>query len=141
MRWTVLLVVALAACSSKASPHHHASKPEAMFDAIKPALERAVAAQGAFPVAHVDHLPLGACCDNPDHRCTPAELAGQPWIDAAKLPPKFNFQLSYDSDGTAATVHAIGDQDCDMTSTDTELVGTIKDKQVVWAITLDAVDD
>jgi len=142
MRSTVAAAVFLAACSSKGAPAHRASDPEAMFDAVRPALERAVAANGAFPVAIVDHLPLGACCDNtPDHRCTPTELAGQPWIDAARLPPTFNFQLSYASDGKTATVHAIGDADCDMDVTDTELGGEIKGKTVVWTVTKNADKD
>lgn len=142
MRRIAIVVVVATACSSKGGgATHRSSEPEAMFDAIRPALERAVAAKRAFPVASIDHLPAGACCDNPDHRCAPTELANQPWIDLTKLPSKFNFQLSYDSDGTTVTVHAIGDQDCDMTSTDTELSGRVDGNKVVWTVTKNAVDD
>jgi hypothetical protein len=140
MRRIAVLVVALAACSSRPGTKRDLT-PERMFDAVKPVLEAQVGRTGALPVAHDVQLPASPCCDNPGHFCNPADYDGQRWIDRARLPGKIAYQLTYDSDGSTVSVHAMGDLDCDYVTTDTELTGQVQGKTVVWTVTKNAVGD
>jgi len=137
-RLVVLLAFLLVACSSK--PSKPRGKDELILDAVKAALGRHAVEHGAFPVASVDRTPADGCCTSKDG-CGPAMFANLPWVDPAKLPAKFYIQLTYDSDGKTATVHALGNWDCDDTYTDTELSGTIDGKAATWTMTRNAEQD
>ena len=137
-RLFLLLALCFVACSSK--PSKPKRKDEVVLDAVKAALDKHAKEHGAFPVASADRTPADGCCTTQEG-CGPAMFANLPWVDPAKLPAKLYMQLTYDSDGKTATVHALGNWDCDETYTDTELTGTIDGKAATWTVTQNAVQD
>jgi hypothetical protein len=140
MRRLLVIAVIVAGCSSE-KPAQRRSPDDVLLAATRAALDRTVVETGAFPVASADRTPPDCCMVPQPTGCTPAMFAGVPWVDASKLPPKFFVQLTYDSDGKTATVHALGNEDCDDTYTDTELSGTIDGKKAVWTVAKNATQD
>ena len=145
MRRSLVLAVvaALAACSSS-KPSKPKARDEVVLDAVKAALDRHAAEHGGFPVATVDRTPADGCCAHyKTGGCNPTMFANLPWVDPAKLPPSFFIELTYDSDGKTATVHALANWDCDDTFTDLELSGTLADggKTATWTTTRNATQD
>jgi len=69
-----------------------------------------------FPIGSVGPTPAMACCGQPDHLCpATGEWTASPIWAALEfqIDEPSRFQYRYESDGTRATVRAVGDLDCD----------------------------
>jgi len=95
-----------------------ASEAELELNKLGRSLKRIYIETSQFPVGDAPLIPSGStCCGRPENACPPdpAASANDPvWtaLDFALDGPT-HYQYRYHSDGTTATVEAIGDLDCD----------------------------
>jgi hypothetical protein len=104
------------------------SEAELNLKAIEKSLKVNYIEMAEFPRGSAPLTPATACCEGPNHKCAadPAAWMGnEVWdkLDFSVDEPGY-FQYSYESDGTKATVKAVGDLDCDMTTVEYVLEAT-----------------
>ena len=71
--------------------------------------------KSAFPTGKTALTPATPCCQQPDKKCAvnAADWSDPTWKTLEfQMDEPFRYQYSYESDGKAATITAVGDPDC-----------------------------
>jgi hypothetical protein len=98
--------------------------------AIEKGARAAFAETGSFPSGAVPPTPATPCCEGPGNRCPvePDAWRGPIWeAFLFEVVEPHRFQYAYTSDGKTYTVTAVGDLDCDGTTVQYELRGSVGD--------------
>ena len=138
----VLALLVLVACSGKGKDGDNAGRAEARLQLTKVGknLKAYWIAMTRFPTGKTGPLPADDCCKSADHTCavTNAWQNDKIWndLDFMVMEPG-HFRYSYESDGTAATVTAVGDPDCDGTSTTYTLRASAKEDTPIYVTDAD----
>jgi hypothetical protein len=145
-----LALAALSACESKKAYDDYMSKgkvseAELNLKRIEKGLKAYHVEKAAFPSGSVPLTPSTPCCEGPKHKCEVnlANWGDDPtWkaLDFMVDEPAF-FQYGYESNGTKATITAVGDLDCDATTVSYTLVCEAKDGAPVCTLTAPANKD
>ncbi len=139
VRYVLVLIVlcAIATCpiaKRACVAEHRAREATQLLEVIAERVEDAVKATGKVPPLAAGPTPRPACCEV-GGTCDPdAKTWDQPGWRALAFsidgPYRYTYEYAPDPSGASATVRAVGDLDCDGTSSLYELLLTVKGQTV-----------
>jgi hypothetical protein len=133
--WVVSAMVVVIGCNAAKDDANKSKATEAKVQLQKLELfaRNSFAMNGALPAGTVGPTPTTPCCQQPGQRCAPnvADWNGLWQTLEFALSDPFQFQYSYQSDGSTFTATAVGDLDCSGTPVTFTLTGTIEGGKVV----------